>query len=114
LQLNRTSGPLDISRAAGRESVIGYAGQWNLHSFAVCAQPQGQIHASDTVAAGARTTNYCSNGLYTHGAGGGGGLTDGGPVWLQEIYPHYDLRGVDVALTGPTYPSIGGVVAHQT
>ena len=113
LQLNRTSGPLDISRAAARESVAGYAGQWRLISYAVCAEPRGTIHAEGTVNAGAEATDTCKTG-FTHGPGGGGGLTDGGPAWLQRIYPRLDKRTVDVALTAPLYPSIGGMVAHQT
>ena len=51
---------------------------------------------------------------FTHGIGGGGGLSDGGPVWLDKIKPHADLQGVDVSLTGALDPSIGGMVAHQT
>ena len=32
---------------------------------------------------------------FTHGIGGGGGLTDGGAVWLKKVEPHADLMGVD-------------------
>jgi hypothetical protein len=114
LQLNRTSGPLDISRAAARDDSGPFFGQWTLESAAVCAEPRGAIHAEGQSAPGAEATDTCNSGFHTHGPGGGGGLTDGGPVWLKKIYPRNDLRGVDVALTGPLYPSIGGMVAHQT
>jgi hypothetical protein len=110
LQLNRTSGPLDISRATARESVAGYSGPWVLESFAICAPPQAQIHAHATVAFSAATRDFCDSGR-THGPGGGGGLTDGGPVWLQEIYPFPDLSGEVVAMTGAP---VGGMVAHET
>ena len=65
------------------------------------------------MAPGAEASDRCFIG-FTHGVGGGGGLTDGGPVWLEKIQPHADLRGVDVGLTGALHPSIGGMVAHQT
>ena len=113
LQLNRTSGPLDISRASARESAAGFPGQWGLVSYAICAQPRGNIHFEGTIAPGATATNTCNGGL-THGPGGGGGLTDGGPVWLRRIEPSLDHKTVSVALTGSLAPSIGGVVAHQT
>ena len=112
LQLNRTSGPLDISRAAARV-LPGFGGRWELQSYAICAQWRDQLFADGTVAPGAEATDRCFIG-FTHGVGGGGGLTDGGPVWLEKIQPHADLRGVDVALTGALHPSIGGMVAHQT
>ncbi len=113
LQLTRTSGPLDISRATARESASGYGAAWQLVSYAVCAERRGQIHAEGTIAPAATATDACDSGR-THGPGGGGGLTDGGPVWLQEIYPFPTLNAVRVDLTGPLYPSIGGMVAHQT
>jgi hypothetical protein len=115
LQLNRTSGPLDISRATARESAAGYPGQWSLTSYAICAQPRGTIHSEATVTPGATATgsNTCASG-FTHGPGGGGGLTDGGPVWLQQIYPSLDKRTVTVAMTGPLAASVGGLVAQQT
>jgi hypothetical protein len=110
LQLTRTSGPLDISRATARESVSGYSRPWALDSIAICAERQAQIHAHGTVAFNAQARDFCDSGR-THGPGGGGGLTDGGPVWLQEIYPFVALNGVYVAMTGSP---IGGMVAHQT
>jgi len=113
LQLNRTSGPLDISRASARTSAFGYGGRWTLNSYAICAQPRGQIHAESTLGDAGAADDTCKSGV-THGPGGGGGLTDGGPAWLQTIYPSLDAKTVHVSLTGPLYPSIGGTVAHQT
>ena len=112
LQLIRTTGPLDGSRATGRE-LPGFDGNWQLYSYAICAVWQNQLFADGSLAAGSEASDRCLFG-YTHGIGGGGGLWDGGPIWLDEIKPHADLQGVDVSLTGALDPSIGGMVAHQT
>jgi hypothetical protein len=113
LQLVRTSGPLDITRAAGRAD-SGYTGRWGLYAAAVCARPVGGIHAVGVVEAGPTAVAYCPSGYRVHGAGGGGGLKDGGPVWLREIYPSISLNYVSVRMTGLLHPSIGGMVAHIT
>ena len=112
LQLNRTSGPLDISRATARAE-SSYGENWTLSSIAICARPTMGITAVGQVAPGSEAEVSCSN-YRVHGPGGGGGLTDGGPVWLRKIYPTVDLRRVQVELTGPLYPSIGGMVANAT
>lgn len=114
LQLSRTSGPLDITRAAAREDTVPFAGEWQLASSAVCAAPRNGIHAEGEIAQGSEASSTCDGTSLVHGAGGGGGLTDGGPVWLQKVYPRHGLKAVDVALTGPLNPSIGGMVAHHT
>jgi hypothetical protein len=114
LQLNRTSGPLDIARAAGRRAPNFTGSWWDVRSKVICAAPQGEIQAAGAVAPGATATMSCPSGFKVHGPGGGGGLTDGGPAWLQKIVPRPGLDGVDVALTAPLYPSIGGIVAHST
>jgi hypothetical protein len=108
LQLIRTSGPLDISRGAGRANNT-FSGTWELTSWAICAKPAFGVHAEGTVVQGAFGTHACKTlGDQVTGPGGGGGLTDGGPVWLQVIYPYANLRRVDVQLTGTP---IGGMVA---
>jgi hypothetical protein len=111
LQLVRTSGPQDIGRVAAREDANGYGGRWRLTAAAVCAEPAGSVHVEGTVSQTDKATHTCAQGKLL-GPGGGGGLTDGGPVWLQRILPLSDLRTVDVRLTGPLHPSIGGMVAH--
>ena len=110
LQLTRTSGPLDISRAAARSSGIGYVGPWQLTSYVICAQPRGTIHVEGAGATGDEVTDSCKTG-FTHGPGGGAGLFDNGPAWLQKIYPSYDGKSVAVAMTAPP---VGGIIAHQT
>ena len=111
LQLNRTSGRLDIARATAREDV--YTENWRVESTAVCAKPSGGIHAEGRVVDSRTAGAACPGAFRVHGAGGGGGLRDGGPVWLQRIAPRRDLRRVSVAMTG-ALPSSIGVVAHQT
>ncbi len=126
LQLMRTDGALGIARATARESAAGYNDSWQLVSYAICAdhrvnhyglpggtvqRPSG-IHADGTATYAIGASDRCADGYYTHGLGGGAGITDSGPVWLRGIWPHNDLRGVSVLMTGPG--STAGVVAHQT
>lgn len=113
LQMTRTSGPMDIARSAGRET-LGFAEPWSLGSYAICAQPQGDIHVEGALSQGAEVGASCPSGYQVHGPGGGGGLIDGGTAWLQKIRPRYPPTGVDVALTKPLNPSVGGMIAHFT
>jgi hypothetical protein len=114
LQMVRTSGPLDIARITAREENVNFGESWYLRSYAICAEPANAIHAEGEVSQGASARSTCDGNSRVHGAGGGGGLTDGGPVWLRRIYPTGDLKTVTVDLTGPLVPSIGGMVAHHT
>jgi hypothetical protein len=114
LQLNRTSGPLDISRATGRvDTRFGSVGNWTLTSEAICAKRAGNIHVDGDSSFGDSVTASCDFGT-VHGAGGGGGLTDGGPSWLYSIRPFNNLRSVEARMTSPLNPSIGGMIAHFT
>jgi hypothetical protein len=113
LQMTRTSGPMDIARAAARET-LGYGGAWSLSSYAICAEPQGDIHVEGALSQGPEVGASCPPGYQVHGPGGGGGLIDGGTAWLQKIVPRYPPTGVDVALTKPLNPSVGGMIAHFT
>lgn len=106
LQLTRASAPLDIARATAREDADGYGPAWNLTSFAICTNPLGARASyaggtSDAVAG-------CPSGR-VHGTGGGGPLTDIGPVFLRAIEPQDDLRRVSVTMSGPV---AGGMVAQ--
>jgi hypothetical protein len=114
LQLNRTSGPLDISRGTGRaDTRFGPVGNWTLTSEVICARRAGGIHVDGGLSLSDSVTASCDTGL-VHGPGGGGGLTDGGPTWLYSIQPFNNLRSVNVRLTSPLNPSIGGMAAHFT
>jgi hypothetical protein len=114
LQLMRTSGPLDITRATARETAAGYDPDWRVTAWAVCGERTGDVRAEGQVAPGDTATAFCPDVSKVHGPGGGGGLTDGGPVWLHSISPSPNLREVRVQMTGPLYPHIGGMVAHMT
>jgi hypothetical protein len=110
LQTVRPSGPLDIGRAAGREYDDGYDGNWQVAASAICAAPAGGIHAEGTIEQVGEpdfSTHQCSSGTFVHGAGGGGGLIDGGDVYLRDIIPNEELTEVFVRLTAPIDPSIG-------
>lgn len=99
LHLIRTSGPLDITRAAARDDGRLF-GPWTLWSYGICANPLGGIHARGEIKPGPEATATCPFPYLVHGSGGGGGLTNGGPVWLNKIYPSADLRTVSVRMTG--------------
>ena len=116
LQLNRTSGPLDISRATGRvDTRFGSIGSWTVTSEAICAKRAGGIHVEGNSSLGDSVTESCDTGT-VHGAGGGGGLTDGGLSWLYSIQPfsRNNLRSVNARMTSPLDPSIGGMITHFT
>ena len=116
LQLNRTSGPLDISRATGRvDTRLDPVGNWTLTSEAICAKRAGGIHVEGDSSFGDSVTESCPTGT-VHGAGGGGGLTDGGLSWLYSIQPFTssNLKSVNARMTSPLNPSIGGMITHFT
>jgi hypothetical protein len=114
LQLTRTSQPLDISRATGREYAGGYVSTWAVTSYAICAKRAANIHSEGTIGPGEKASHKCAGGSLVHGAGGGGGLSDGGPVFLRYIVPTETLSHVHARLTGPLNASIGGMVASAT
>ena len=122
LQMVRTDGAIGIGRATAREDEVGYGGTWRLFSAAICAEPAGAIHVEGTTPSDPLATeasHRCgSSGDWGRGIGGGGGLTDGGPVFLRELFPLTDgtgvPNGVRVKLTGSLYPSVGGIAAHHT
>ena len=114
LQLNRTSGPLDISRATGRvDTRLDPVGNWTLTSKAICAKRAGGIHVDGNSSFGDSVSASCDTGT-VHGPGGGGGLTDGGLSWLYSIQPFNNLKSVNARMTSPLNPSIGGMIAHFT
>jgi hypothetical protein len=114
LQLNRTSRPLDISRAAARISLSSY-GAWALVSYAICDRPAGAIHVESSPVPGpgtAEATHFCASpGDWVRGIGGGGGLRDNGQAFLRELSPSFDLKGVTVKMTAAP---VGGTLAYHT
>ena len=99
LQLSRASGPRDIARATAREDANGYSGSWALTSYAVCANPvrDATTEAYVDVTAPPTTNVFCPLGTRVHGAGGGGPLTDPGPIFLQAIEPSYTFVSVQMS-----------------
>jgi hypothetical protein len=106
LQLSRASGPLDIARTTARAD--DYNGTWELLSFALCANNvAGAQVASKIVTALSGGSVDCPAGTSVQGAGGGGSITDSGPVYLQSAYP-VSLRRVQTRMTAA--PADGMVV----
>jgi hypothetical protein len=100
LVLNRSAGPLDISRASAHAEP-GFTGAWHVSSWAICMNPIGAQVAGGTGSQAADAD--CPGSTRVHGAGGGGGLRDDGPVFVRTIEPLTGLRRVHVEMTGP-YP----------
>jgi len=100
LVLNRAAGPLDISRASAHAEP-GFTGAWHVSSWAICMNPIGAQVAGGT---GSQVADAnCPGNTLVHGAGGGGGLRDDGPIFVRTIEPIAGLRRVHVEMTGP-YP----------
>jgi hypothetical protein len=107
LQLSRADGPLGIGRATGREDADGFGGSWHVSSWAICVDPIG---AQVAYGGGSQSAQAdCPGSTRVHGAGGGGGLTDLGPIFLSVVEPLAGLRRVHASMTG-VYP--GGMVAQ--
>jgi hypothetical protein len=118
LQLNRSSGPMDISRATARED-DGYEPGWALGSFAICVDntPSRRVPGQHVVASlhdGPYGETICTNAegrpTFVHSVGGGGGTIDSGRAWLQVLEPFDRLKKVRVRLTAPT--DAGGVAVY--
>jgi hypothetical protein len=108
LQLVRTSGPRDISRATGRISQPGPGYYWALDHLAVCADPAPGFDPPVEVLVGGRDGRVtCPPGKKVYGAGGGGSLTDSGNSYLSSVIVSSDLRQVQVTMTAPP---TGGMV----
>jgi hypothetical protein len=106
LQLNRTSGPMDISRAAAAtagETPV----RWSLFSYAICASPIPGAAVHGTLATAGDSVT-CADGKRVLSVGGGGSLTYPGPSFLYTLYTSGDLRTFSVSMTGVPYPE-GGV-----
>lgn len=100
LVLNRADGPLGISRASAHAEP-GFTGAWHVSSWAICMNPMG---AQAVYGAGSQIADAdCPGNTRVHGAGGGGGLRDDGPIFVRTIEPLTGLRRVHVEMTGP-YP----------
>jgi hypothetical protein len=118
LQMMRTSGPMDIARATGRED-SGHGGtlkNWKLTVWAVCAKPDGGLHVEgegpDPVDP-SFASSRCDLGTYVHGPGGGASgpnISDPGPTWLKMLFPSSNLKELIVQMTHPN----ALLAAHHT
>ena len=94
LQVTRPSAPGDIARAQAREGVNGYAPNWSVTAYAICADPPpgyvippfGQSLGSDSESwkiAG----STCPAGKYAHSAGAALNNLAPANVSLQAVFP---------------------------
>ena len=100
---------MTVSRASwcGRRRGSGVTSGPIITRSVDCISPVG---AQVAYGGGVQSANAdCPGTLRVHGAGGGGGLTDAGAVFLRVVEPLVGLRRVTASMTGP-YP--GGMVAQ--
>lgn len=109
LSMIRPDGPLTIGRASAR-AVDGYQGSWSVSSVVICAYPMANRQYVDSLTNISNATASCPGSQVPFGLGGGGGLIDLGPTWLQEIAPTGD-NAVRVRMT--SLPN-GGMVTQLT
>jgi hypothetical protein len=108
LQTNRSDDLLGIVRAVAKEDASGYLANWNVTSYAVCANlPSTFVRVGRAVPASPDDTRFaeidCPPGKYVHGAGvatsGGNPLsltnTPAG-VAVQTVFPQGTLTQVEV------------------
>ena len=107
LQLVRPDGPLTLGRVTARRD-NGSTNLWVLFIYVLCANPlPGQQNVAQVVNA-ADGYAYCPVGTSVIGTGGGGGLSDSGPYYLQTFMPLNNLSGSYAAMTGR--PTSGTVI----
>jgi hypothetical protein len=115
LHLVRPAGPLDIARASAREDADGYAQDWSLVVYAVCADRIESAAVYGTVGPPGNSggTIECPPGKFVYSVGGGGGLVESGPVHLWASYMDGSLTRASVSMTGPPNggPAIGAICA---
>jgi len=98
LQLNRTSGPMDISRSAAAANTATPA-PWRLVSYASCAQPieGAAVHGFLWPSGGEFS---CPVGQRALSVGGGGPLQYPGQAFLDLLEATADLHDFAVEMVG--------------
>ena len=115
LQLNRTSGPMDISRAAAAAFPATPA-PWSLVSYAICARPipGAAVHGTLRPVGGVFS---CPANTRVFSVGGGGPLRYPGQSFLHILEPSADLQSFHVQMRDrapvepPLQVAIGAVCA---
>jgi hypothetical protein len=86
LQVVRSTGPRDASRAYAREHVNGYSGQWQVRAYAVCMTTSDNRPPVGAAIPGDTATTLCSTNPATFVHGAGGGAWDGNGL-IHRIVP---------------------------
>jgi hypothetical protein len=132
LQTNRSSSPRNV-RAVAKEDANGYAAEWHVTVYAICANPTSGLDSfgnstvdNGTVDNGSADNGSaltgsedskiafsdCPDGTYVYGAGVATsgtppGLTTTPPgIAVQAVYPFNDLRSVQVVVVATTPTSL--------
>jgi hypothetical protein len=113
LQLVRTSGPLDIGRATARVTSSSITIPWSITTYAVCGPRKDSIAAAGSIVNRPISSLQCPPGQQLHGAGGGLGLTDGGPPWIRDLHPVLGFPGSMTVQMTRNNPS-SETLAHAT
>jgi len=110
LTMIRPDAPLTIGRASARRVPAGPDVDWWVASYVICAYPGPGHQNLATIKTASFASLQCPGRKTVNGVGGGGGLVDLGPVYLQVLAPR-GTTGVNVEMTGVEN---GGMVAQVT
>lgn len=117
LQLTRADGLRGIARAVAKEDADGFAGNWSLTAFAICANDVPGLSQDGAITPTnpndvKTVTNTCPDGTFVHNvavasSGTPPGLTTTPPgVALQLAYPADNLRSAQVRMVETTPTSV--------
>ncbi|BEL06347.1 hypothetical protein Q0Z83_045380 [Actinoplanes sichuanensis] len=99
LQRTGSDNGLTRSLATAREDADGYAGNWTLTAYGVCANPVSGAGLKTQQTSGSVANSSCTSGL-VHSVGGGGPFFDAGPVFLMKLFPSSNGSSMGSAMTG--------------
>lgn len=98
LQIVRSTGPRDASRAYAHEVAGGYGGQWQVQAYAVCMTTNDTRPPSGAAIPGQVASTLCSDNPNTFVHGPGGGAWDGIGM-INQIVPSANLKQNTVIIT---------------
>lgn len=98
LQVVRSAGPRDISRAYARRVAGNFGEQWRVQAFAICMTTTDNRPPSGAAIPGSTASTLCSNSPNTFVHGPGGGAWDGTGL-IHQILPSANLKQNTVVIT---------------
>ncbi|MEU4156507.1 hypothetical protein [Actinoplanes sp. NPDC026670] len=90
---------LTRSLVTAREDATGFAGNWTLTAYGVCANPVAGANLKTFQTSGSVANSSCTSGS-VHTVGGGGPFFDAGPVFLMKLFPSSNGSSIGSAMSG--------------